>query len=99
MLRWRLILGTLFIAALVIWCWLDFVVTRPGAFLVPLALGLTWCGVVELLDMFNRKGRYPLPWVMYGGSLLTVLVAGLPVLWPGATPSWRSADWAGWQSD
>ena len=67
-----------------IWCWLDFVVTRPGAFLLPLALGLTWCGVVELLDMFNQKGRYPLPWVMYGGSLLTVLLAGLPVFWPGA---------------
>jgi phosphatidate cytidylyltransferase len=84
MLRWRLLLGTLFIAALVIWCWLDFVVTRPGAFLGPLALGLTWCGVVELLDMFNQKGRYPIPWVMYGGSLFAVLVAGLPVLWPGA---------------
>jgi phosphatidate cytidylyltransferase len=84
MLRWRLLLGTLFIAALVIWCWLDFVVTRPGAFLAPLALGLAWCGVVELLDMYNQKGRYPIPWVLYGGSLFTVLVAGLPVLWPGA---------------
>lgn len=84
MLRWRLLLGTLFIAALVVWCWLDFVVQRPGAFLAPLALGLTWCGVVEVLDMFNQKGRYPLPWVIYAGSLLTVTLAGLPVLWPGA---------------
>jgi phosphatidate cytidylyltransferase len=57
-------------------------VTRPGAFLLPLALGVAWCGVVELLDMFNQKGRYPLPWVMYAGSLLTVLLAGMPIFWP-----------------
>jgi len=83
LLRWRLLLGTLFIAALAIWCWLDFNVTRPGAFLLPLALGLTWCGVVEVLDMFNKKGRFPLPWVMYSGALLTVLLAGMPIFWPG----------------
>ena len=82
MLRYRLLLGTLFIAALVLLCWLDCVVTRPGAFLLPLALMLGWMGVVELLEMFNKRGRMPLPWVLYSGVLISVLLAGMPVLWP-----------------
>jgi phosphatidate cytidylyltransferase len=83
MLRWRLLFGVLFIAALVLWCWLDANVTRPGAFLLPLALMLSWLGTEELLAMLNKRGRYPLPWVVYTGVLLTVLLAGLPIAWPG----------------
>ena len=63
-------------------CWLDCVVTRPGAFLLPLALMLGWMGVVELLEMFNKRGRMPLPWVLFSGVLISVLLAGMPVLWP-----------------
>jgi phosphatidate cytidylyltransferase len=85
MLRWRLLLGVLFIAALALWCWLDAVVTRPGAFLMPLALMLSWVAVVELLEMFNKRGRMPAEWVLYTGVLLTVLLSGLPVIWPEAT--------------
>lgn len=84
MLRWRFILGALIIAALVVLCWLDAVVTRPGAFLLPVAVMLSWVGVVELLDMFNARGRKPLAWAMYGGVLVSVLSAGMSVLWPGA---------------
>src|SRR5256885_1419772 len=84
MLRWRLVFGALFIAALVLWCWLDAKVTRPGAFLLPLALMLGWLGTEELLAMLNKRGRYPLPWVAYSGVLLTVLLSGMPVLSPGA---------------
>src|SRR5947207_2514496 len=84
MLRWRLVFGVLFIAALVLWCWLDANVTRPGAFLLPLALMLSWLGTEELLAMLNKRGRYPLPSVVYAGVLLTVLLSGLPVFWPGA---------------
>src|SRR4051812_30963081 len=85
MLRWRLVFGVLFIAALVLWCWLDANVlpTRPGAFLLPLALMLSWLGTEELLAMLNKRGRYPLPWVAYAGVLLTVLLSGLPIFWPG----------------
>jgi phosphatidate cytidylyltransferase len=83
MLRWRLVFGVLFIAALVLWCWLDANVTRPGAFLLPLALMLSWLGTEELLAMLNKRGRYPLPWVAYTGVLLTVLLSGLPIIWPG----------------
>jgi phosphatidate cytidylyltransferase len=84
MLRWRFLFGTLFIAALVAFCWLDAVVYRPGAFLLPLALMLSWMAVVELLDMFNQKGRKPLAASMYIGVLLSVLLAGMPVFWPTA---------------
>jgi len=83
MLRWRLLFGVLFIAALVLWCWLDAKVTRPGAFLLPLALMLSWLCTEELLSMLNKRGRYPLPWVAYTGVLLTVLLSGLPIAWPG----------------
>jgi phosphatidate cytidylyltransferase len=81
MLHWRLILGTLFIAALAAFCWLDYVVTRPGAFLLPVAAMLSWVCVVELLEIFNKRGRQPLPWAMFSGALLCVACAGLPVLW------------------
>src|SRR5215211_774724 len=89
MLRWRLVFGALFIAALVLWCWLDANVTRPGAFLLPLAVMLSWLGTEELLAMLNKRGRYPLPWVVYTGVMLTVLLSGLPVFWPyaAAVPS------------
>jgi phosphatidate cytidylyltransferase len=84
MLRWRLLFGTLFIAALVLWCWLDAMVTRPGAFLLPLALMLSWLSTEEMLDMLNRRGRYPLAWVAYVGVLSTVVLSGLTLFWPGA---------------
>jgi phosphatidate cytidylyltransferase len=83
MLRWRLVFGALFIAALVLWCWLDAKVTRPGAFLLPLALMLSWLGTEELLAMLNKRGRYPLPSAVYAGVLLTVLLSGLPIFWRG----------------
>ena len=84
MLRWRLILGTLFIAALVLLCYLDCVVARPGTFLLPVALMLGWVGVVELLEMFNHRGRMPIPWVAYAGVMISIALAGLSVIWPDA---------------
>lgn len=84
MLRWRFLFGTLFVAALVMLCWLDYVVTRPGAFLLPLALMVGWLGVVELLEIFNTRGRMPLPWVLHAGVSLSVFLAGIDVAWPQA---------------
>jgi phosphatidate cytidylyltransferase len=95
MLRWRLILGVLFIAALAIVCWLDTVVARPGAFLLPVALMLSWVAVDELLEMFNQRGRKPLAWTLYAGVLLSVLLAGLPLFWPQAVAGNRVAG-LGW---
>ncbi|MEX2308117.1 MAG: CDP-archaeol synthase [Pirellulales bacterium] len=72
----------LVVAALAAVCWLDSVVTRPGAFLLPIAVMLSWMCVVELLDMFNKRGRQPLAWALYCGVLLSVMAAGMQVFWP-----------------
>ncbi|HEX4412134.1 MAG TPA: phosphatidate cytidylyltransferase [Lacipirellulaceae bacterium] len=87
MLRYRFLLGILFVAGLAMLCWLDCKVTRPGAFLLPVALMVAWMGVVELLEIFNKRGRMPLPWVLYSGVLIIVLLSGLEVLWPEAVSS------------
>jgi phosphatidate cytidylyltransferase len=81
MLIWRLTLGPIFIAALAGLCWLDLVAARPGMYLLPLAVVLALAAAVELLAMFRKRGNKPLPWAVYGGTLLTVLAAGMPVLW------------------
>jgi phosphatidate cytidylyltransferase len=97
MLRWRLILGVLLVAAFVGFCWLDSNVSRPGAFLLPAAMMLSWMAVVELLEMFNTRGRQPAPWTLYCGVLIAVLAAGVPILYPEpiagnsiAGPGWLS---------
>jgi phosphatidate cytidylyltransferase len=82
MLTWRLTLGPLFIAALAGLCWLDIHAARPGAYLLPLAAVLAIAVAGELLAMFRKRGHGPLPWAVYGGTLLTVLAAGAPAIWP-----------------
>src|SRR5262249_5062822 len=82
MLRWRLLFGILFIALLVLWCWLGAIVARPGVVLLPVALMYSWVGTQELLDMLNKRGRFPLPWVVYAGVFATVLLSAMPVFWP-----------------
>ena len=84
MLIYRLILGPIFIFSLAALCWLDFHAARPGIYLLPLAIVLSLLGAGELLAMFQRRddASQPLPWVVYGGTLLTVLAAGAPGLLP-----------------
>jgi hypothetical protein len=48
MLRWRLLLGTVFITALVGLCWLDYHASWPGIYLLPLALVVSLLGASEL---------------------------------------------------
>lgn len=83
MLRWRLILGTVIIAALVALCVLDYRASVQGMYLLPLAVALSLLGAGELLAMFRRLGHDPLTWAIYGGTLVTVLFAGAPGLLPG----------------
>lgn len=78
MLRWRLTLGTLFIAALIGLCWLDYHASWPGIYLLPLALVVSLLGAGELLAMFRKRGHEPLPWVVYGGTAVVVLLAAAP---------------------
>jgi len=83
MLRWRLILGTVIIAALVALCVLDYRASVQGMYLLPLAVALSLLGAGELLAMFRRLGHDPLTWAIYGGTLVTVLFAGAPGLLSG----------------
>lgn len=82
MLRWRIVLGTLFIGALAGLCWLDWRAAQPGMVLLPLAIVAAWLAAGEMLDMFRRRGHEPLAWVVYGGTLVTLLAAAVPGLWP-----------------
>ena len=92
MLRWRILLGTLFIAALAGLCWLDAqqISNRPaGAWLFPLALLLSLAASGEMLWLFGTRDRYELPtrWLVYAGNLAIVAANAGPIFWPEAAAS------------
>jgi phosphatidate cytidylyltransferase len=95
MLRWRLVLGAVLIAALVGLCWLDWRSTRPGLALLPLAIVAALLAAGELLAMFRQRGHDPLAWAVYGGVLLTVLATAVPGLCP-VTAAKISVGTLGW---
>lgn len=84
MLKWRLTLGTLFIAALVALFALDARASTPGIWLFPLALLLALAGTEELLGLFQARGYRPVAAIVYAGNLIIVAVNYLPVLCPSA---------------
>jgi phosphatidate cytidylyltransferase len=83
MLRWRLILGTVIVAALVGLCVLDYRALPPGIYLLPLAIVASLLGAGELIAMFRKLVQTPLAWSIYVGTLITVLAAGAPGLLSG----------------
>jgi phosphatidate cytidylyltransferase len=97
LLRWRLILGTVFVAAFVGLCWLDYHAALPGVYLLPVGILLGLAGAGELLAMWGRQpgapsnaganSALPSPAIVYGGVLLTVLSAGAPAVLPAACSS------------
>jgi phosphatidate cytidylyltransferase len=95
MLRWRFLLGTVIVAALVGLCWLDWRATRPGIVLLPVAFVLAILAAGELLAMFRKRGYDPLAWVVYGGALVAVLAAAAPGLCPFRASN-TSVDSHGW---
>lgn len=95
MLRWRIILSTVFIAALVGLCWLDQQAARPGVYLWPLAIVVSLLVAGELLAMFRCREHRPLAWTVYVGTLLTVLAAGLPAFWTADAAS-QTVGQLGW---
>jgi phosphatidate cytidylyltransferase len=72
MLGWRLILGTLLVAALVLLCWLDLHAALPGMWLFPVAMTATALGTQEILDLASRAQLRPLRWPVYFGNYLLV---------------------------
>lgn len=82
MLRWRILIGTLLVLAVV---GLAAVETRPGWMgwlVLPAALGCVWLATGELLGMFAARQRFPLPWVPYLANLAIVLANWLPIWFP-----------------
>jgi phosphatidate cytidylyltransferase len=82
MLRWRLLLGTLLIAALVVLCWLDHRAATPGVWLMPLAMVLSVLASHEMLSLLSARGLQPLASVVHGGSLLIVGTNLATIWWP-----------------
>jgi phosphatidate cytidylyltransferase len=95
MLRWRLILGAVFIAGLVALCWLDWRADPPGLYLLPLALVAAMLATKELLAMFRKGGHEPLALAVYAGVLLTIVASAVPRLWPDVAESSR-IEGVGW---
>lgn len=77
MLRWRILLGTLIIAALVGLCWLDIAATVPGLYLMPVVLVLTFLATKELLELLSQAGMRPLAAVVHIVNLTIVSAAWL----------------------
>ena len=75
MLRWRLLLGTLIIAALVGLGWLDQVSAIPGVVLLPVLVIFALLGSQEILGLLRACGLQPVGWVVYVGN---VLIAAAP---------------------
>jgi phosphatidate cytidylyltransferase len=83
MLRWRLLLGTVFVGTLAALCWLDAQAATPGTWLMPLGLLLTVLGTQELLGLWSTRPQQPLGWAVYVGNVLIVL-ANFGAIWKPA---------------
>lgn len=88
MLRWRLILGTLIIAALAALFWLDHRAPIPGLVLLPVLLVMVVLATQELLALTAAADLRPVSWVVFGGNMLIVMASWWPcVFWPGKAAS------------
>ncbi|HEY2827094.1 MAG TPA: hypothetical protein VGJ04_05790, partial [Pirellulales bacterium] len=85
MLRHRLLVGMLLIAAFAGLCWLD--KTRAlgaaaGAWLFPVALLLSLAASGEMLNLVASDERQPIRWLVYAGNFLIVAANGVPAFGP-----------------
>jgi phosphatidate cytidylyltransferase len=88
-LRWRLLLGALFIAALAGLCWLDAqraLGAAPGLWLFPLAVVLAMAASGEMLWMLAGRDIRPSAAAVYLGNFAIVASNGVPLFWPGYPP-------------
>lgn len=82
MLRWRLLLGAVFIAAIVALCWLDHRLETPGLVLLPLAIGLSFLASNEILGLLSARNFTPRRELVYLGNALIVASNAVPLVWP-----------------
>lgn len=102
MLRWRLLLGILIVAALVGLAWLDHLAevqdpaAVPGVFLLPVAVLFAVTATGEVLRLAGGGGISPVPWAIYCGNLLLVASNWVPVVYrqdPETTPHFVPGAW------
>lgn len=101
MLRWRLILGVLFIGIVIGLCWLDDWLYRTGDWpagvvLLPIALFLAVVASHEILWLLATRDLKPLPSIVYGGNVM-VVGSGVATVWfdaPGDPWLWPAAAFA-----
>lgn len=85
MLRHRLLVGTLLIAAFAGFCWLEAhqSLNLPrGAWLFPVALVLSLLASGEVLHLLKSAGYKPIGWLVYAGSFFVIAATGVPVFGP-----------------
>jgi phosphatidate cytidylyltransferase len=83
MLVWRLVLGTVLVAAVAALCWLDARAALAGVWLFPLALTITLLASGELLRICRKRGVQPAAWPVYLGNAAIVAANWRGPLWPG----------------
>lgn len=93
MLRWRLLLGILIIAALLALCWLDYRLYQitgigqhvegiRGIALLPVLLVFVVLASREVLHLAAAGGMRPVPWVVYSANVLMVISCWIaPLCW------------------
>ncbi len=84
MLKWRLISASVIIAGLLVLLHLDFhyPLGAAGVWLLPLALVVSLMMTRELMDLWSARADLPVRWPVYVAAPLTVLAAGVPLVWP-----------------
>ncbi len=80
MLRWRLLLGMILIAAVAGLCWLDHRAAVPGIWFMPIAMALSVLASKEVLWLLATRDWHPIPAVVYLGNLSIVASNFVPVL-------------------
>jgi phosphatidate cytidylyltransferase len=82
LLRWRLTLGIVFIAALTALCWLDAQAGRPGIVLAGLAIAVAALAAGEMRRLYRQRGVELSTSAVYMGALLPVIVSSVPIFFP-----------------
>ena len=82
MLRWRLILGVVFVALIAGLCWLDANAGRPGIVMWIVALGIAGLAAGEMRRIYRQRGVVLASSSVYMGALLPVIVSGIPIVFP-----------------
>lgn len=98
MLHWRIILGLLFVAVIAALAWADFDSTRPGLIMSPLAIVGSFLAAGELVRLFESTvgATSPSRYLVVPGSVLTVLVSCMPMLWPIGAVQPTAVTGVGW---